>query len=212
MRDDLTDAPTAIVRTPTLREEIASAAAALIAEDGLDYASAKRKAYERITGGRGARIAKEDLPSNEQIQEALRDYQALFQQESQPQRLLALRKKALALMRLIVDFQPVVVGAIANGTAGEHSDIHIHCYTDNAKALGLFLIDHHIAHEAAFLPHVRAGRADVEALALRWQGELAVIAVYSEREARRLHRAAAKGHSERLDIRTLEDCIAESNG
>ena len=212
MRDDQTEAPTAIVRMPTLREEIASAAAALIAEDGLDYASAKRKAYERITGGRGARIAKETLPSNDEIHEALRDYQALYQHASQPQRLLALRKKALSLMQLIIDFQPVVVGAIANGTAGEQSDIHLHCYTDNAKALGMFLIDHHIAHDAAFLPNVRTGRADVEGLALRWQGELAVIAVYSEREARGLHRTAAKGHNERLDIPALQQCITETNG
>ncbi|MFN5448992.1 MAG: UDP-N-acetylmuramate--alanine ligase, partial [Burkholderiales bacterium] len=46
-----------------LKAEVAAAAAYLIAEEGLDYASAKRKAYARVTGGKGHRISKEALPS-----------------------------------------------------------------------------------------------------------------------------------------------------
>lgn len=190
-----------------LREEIAAVAAALIAEDGLDYAAAKRKAFEHITGGRGSRRTHDVLPTNEQIERAVRDYQAIYQSDTQPQRLLALRKKALALMQLIREFHPMVVGAVVNGTAGEHTDLHLHCFADNAKSLGIFLLNQTIPNEAAPYPHVRPGHPDVEAIALQWQGELAIIAVYPEHE-RRLS-PSGKGHIERLGIEGLAQLIAQ---
>ena len=187
-----------------LRAEIAAAAASLIAEEGLDYASAKRKAYERITGGKGSRIAREVLPSNDEVEDAVRDYQQIFQSDTQPARLRALRMKALALMRLLQDFNPTVTGAIANGTAGEYSDIHLQCFADNAKAIGIFLIDQHISAQAATLPHFRPGQPEVEALAIQWQGELATIAIYSENDQRGAMKPDAKGRVQRLDLPGLE--------
>lgn len=195
--------------TGGLRAEIAAVAAALIAEDGLEYGAAKRKAFERITGGRGSRLVKELLPSNEQIVQALREYQSLYQSDTQPRRLLALRQKALALMHLLRDFHPMVVGAVANGTAGEHSDLHLHCTADNAKALGIFLLNQNIPNEAAPYPNVRPGQPDVEAIALQWQGELAIVAVYPEAEGRLC--TNGKGHIERLGIAELAQLIGERN-
>jgi hypothetical protein len=192
----------------SLRAEIAATAAALIADEGLDYGSAKHKAYQRITGGRGRRIARQDLPSNEEIEDALREYQQIFQSESQPQRLRMLREKALSLMQLIADFNPAVTGAIANGTAGEHSDIHLWCFTDTAKTLGMFLLDHHIRHDAITLPHPRGRHEDVEALALHWQGELVTIAVCAPTDRHLLMRHDARGRSAGLDIQSLESRLA----
>lgn len=191
-----------------LRAEIAAAAAALIADEGLDYGSAKHKAYQRITGGRGRRVARQDLPSNEEIEDALREYQQIFQADSQPRRLRALREKALSLMQLIADFDPAVTGAIANGTAGEHSDIHLWCFTDTAKTLGMFLLDHRVRHDAITLPHQRGRQDDVEALALHWQGELVTIAVYAPADRHLLMRNDAKGRRAGLDVRGLEDMLA----
>ena len=194
-----------------LRYEIAAAAAAMIAEEGLDYSSAKRRAYERITGGKGNRIAKEALPSNEEIEQAVREHQAIFQPEEQPKRLKELRLKALGLMALLKDFSPAVTGAIANGTASEHSDIHLHCFADSAKELGIFLLNQNIASEAGLMPNARPGQPDVEALAIQWQGELATIAVYPELESRlgsqkqaRLLRLSTRALQELIDA-TTED-------
>lgn len=193
-----------------LRAEIAAAAAPLIAEDGLDYKTAKRKAYERITGGRGSRIAKELLPSNEEVEDAVREYQQVFQSDTQPARLLALRQKSLALMRLVKGFSPTVTGAIVNGTAGHHSDIFIHCFADSAKELGIFLLGQNISSQAASLPHARAGQPDVEALVIDWQGELAIIAVYPEVDARGALKADTKGRVHRLDSAGLEKLILQT--
>lgn len=187
-----------------LRAEIAAAAASLIAEDGLDYATAKRKAYERITGARGSRIARETLPSNEEVEEAVREYQQIFQSDSQPERLEALRGKALSLMELLEDFSPLVTGAISNGTAGDYSDIHLQCFADSAKDLGIFLLNRDIAAEAASMPGSRPGAPEVEALVIQWQNELAVIAVYPEHEMRGALKADASGRRQRLDIAALK--------
>ncbi|MBU3724393.1 MAG: hypothetical protein FGM18_02645 [Burkholderiaceae bacterium] len=192
-----------------LRAEIAAAAASLIAEDGLDYASAKRKAFERISGGRGSRIAKSLLPSNDEIEDALRDYQQIFQSDTQPARLKVLRQKALDLMRLLKDFSPMLAGAVANGTAGQHSDIHLHCFADSAKDLGIFLLNQRLDAQAATLPATRPGGPDIEALAIQWQGELATIAVYPEVYRRNALRQDARGRPLRLDIRGLEHLLTD---
>ncbi|MFP3740861.1 UDP-N-acetylmuramate--alanine ligase, partial [Burkholderia sp. SIMBA_019] len=73
-----------------VREEIAIAAARMIAEDGLDYATAKRKAARQVAGD--ARIEGAWLPDNDQIEEEIREYQALFMGESQPAVLRRLRE------------------------------------------------------------------------------------------------------------------------
>ncbi len=194
----------------TLRYEIAVAAAAMIAEEGLDYANAKRRAYERITGGKGSRIAKEVLPSNEEVEQAVREHQAIFQSEAQPLRLRELRLKTLALMELLADFSPMVTGAVANGTASEHSDIHLHCFADSAKELGIYLLNHHISSEAGLMPNAKPGQPDVEALAIQWQGELATIAVYPELEARQNSPRQSKNKPDRINSRALAALLETS--
>jgi hypothetical protein len=197
-----------------LRQELAAAAAALIAEEGLDYASAKRKAYDRATGGLGSRLAKQDLPSNEEVEDALREYQQIFQADHQPQRLASLRQKTLALMQLLSDFRPMTSGAIVNGTASDHTDIHIQCYADNAKALGFFLLDQSIDSEATELEgDSRSGRGRqqrVEALVIQWQGELAIISVHPETDQRMVQKTDSRGRLLRTDIAGLAQLIEDT--
>jgi hypothetical protein len=194
----------------TLRAEIAAAAASLIAEEGLDYANAKRKAIERVAGKKHHRLQREILPSNEEIEEAVREYQKIFQSDSQPQRLRLLREKALALMQLLKDFSPKLTGAVANGTASEHSDIHLHCFAPSAKELGIYLMNQGLDSEAASLTPQRPGGDAIEALAIQWQGELATIAVYPEHDQRSSPRHEAKRKQNRLDIKAVEKLLRDS--
>ena len=148
----------------------------MIAEEGLDYQSAKRKAYDRITGGHRGRIAQEALPTNEQVEAAVRDYLAVFCADHQSALLRSLRLQALVLMQRLADFQPSLLGAVANGTATEFSSIHLACVSDNAKALGIFLLDAGLQPEAVMLLHP-AGRDEVEGFVFTWQGETVVVSV-----------------------------------
>ena len=113
-------------------------------------------------------------------------------------------------MELLSDFSPMITGAVANGTAGEHSDIHLHCFADSAKEIGISLLNHNIPSEAGFMPNAKPGQPDVEALAIQWQGELATIAVYPELELRLNGQKQAKSKPIRINTRSLQALLEAS--
>jgi hypothetical protein len=112
-----------------------------MAEDGItDHAYAKRKAAKQL----GASDT-HHLPSNEEIDAALRSFRQLFQHETHPEILRRLREEALATMRLLADFHPYLTGSVLNGTAGEQSDINLMLFSDDEKAVLLFLLKNNLA-------------------------------------------------------------------
>jgi len=110
----------------------------------------------------------------------------------------------------LADFSPTVTGAIANGTAGEHSNIHLQCFADSAKELGIFLMNQQINAQATTLPHFRFSQEQVQALIIDWQGELATIAVYSHLDQRGAMKPNAKGRIQRLDAKALQLILGQS--
>ncbi len=149
-----------------IRDEIAAAAARLIAEDGVDYAGAKRRAAREVTGD--ARPPSDCMPGNDEVEAAVREHQALFLGDTQPARLLALRTAACDVMRFLQDagigLTPFATGAIVNGTAGEHSDIHLQVFDDNAKDLEIFLLNAGVDFEVSEGDGSRSG----ETLSFLW--------------------------------------------
>ena len=125
------------------RERIAKEAARLMCEAGIrDFQLAKRKAIQRL------RIAdRRLLPSNEEIEAAVSEYQRLFRSDTQPQRLAVLRRTAVRAMRFLAPFHPRLVGAVLSGTADEHSEVCLHIFAETPEEVGLFLIDKGIPHE-----------------------------------------------------------------
>lgn len=130
-------------RRDLMREQLAHQAAKLMAEDGItDHAYAKRKAAKQL----GA-VDTHHLPSNEEIDIALRSFRMLYQRESHPSVLRELRIEALSKMRLLSDFHPYLTGSVMDGTAGANSDINIMLFSDDAKAVLLFLLKMNIQFE-----------------------------------------------------------------
>lgn len=130
-------------RRDLMREQLAHQAARLIAEDGIsDFAFAKRKAARQL----GASDT-QHLPSNQEIEMALHTYRALYQQDSHPDILDQLRREALSCMHLLEPFHPYLTGSVLSGTAGEHSDINLTAFSDDAKAVMLLLLKHNIDFE-----------------------------------------------------------------
>ena len=128
-----------------LRERIAHQAARLMAEDGIaDFALAKRKAARRA----GASDLGE-LPTNEEVEQALRTYQALYQGEEQRAVLKHLRKQALMMMQLLKSFNPHLTGSVLSGTAGRHSDVSLQLFVDSIKDVELFLLNREIPYRRA---------------------------------------------------------------
>jgi len=118
-----------------MRSRIAHLAARMIAEDGIsDFGLAKRKAA-RQAGAPDSR----NLPTNVEIEEALRAYHQLYQADEQPERVHRLREVAVEIMRLLAQFNPYLTGAVLSGSAGRHADVHLQVYTDSVKELEIFL-------------------------------------------------------------------------
>lgn len=126
-----------------MREQLAHIAARLMAESGItDYAFAKRKAARQL----GAPDT-QHMPSNQEIDLALRSFRALFQHEHHPAILNQLREQAVSAMRMLEPFHPYLTGSVLDGSAGEQSDINLTVYSDDAKAVMMFLLKHQVEFE-----------------------------------------------------------------
>ena len=127
-----------------MRERIAQLAARLMAVDGIDdFALAKRKAA-RQAGAPDTR----NLPNNEEVEQALRAYQQLYQADEQQARLRHLRQNAREMMQLLLQFDPHLSGSVLSGSAGKYSDINIHLFTDSVKDVELFLLNRQIPYRS----------------------------------------------------------------
>lgn len=123
--------------SPGTRASIASAAARLMAEDGIaDYHHAKKKAARQL--GLPENSA---FPDNAEVEAELRAYRTLYQGEEHEELIAALRHTALELLDLLAAFNPYLTGSVLDGTAGEHSRIDIQLFADSAKEVEIFLLN-----------------------------------------------------------------------
>jgi hypothetical protein len=132
-------------------EEIAAAAACLVVEEGMEYGAAKRKAARDV----GARA---ELPSNEEVEDAVREHIELFCADTQPAELLALREAAIVWMQRLAEFRPHLSGAVWRGTATRLSTVHLDLYCDDPKAAEIALINAGVDYDSGSLPRP-GGRA-----------------------------------------------------
>src|SRR5438128_12602091 len=163
-------------RQQQMRARIAAAAARMMAEDGIEnFAHAKRKAARQL----GAEDT-QWLPKNEEIEVELRAYQSLYQGEEQRERLHYLRERALEAMRLLERFRPYLAGAVLKGTAGRYSDIDLQLFTDDGKAVELFLLSRNIEYDISDQRHYAGDQARaLPVLKLDSQAVRVTLPIYS---------------------------------
>ena len=126
-----------------IRFQVAHKAAQMMAEEGIsDYAFAKRKAAKFFGLMDG-----DALPSNDEINDAIKEHQAIFFDEEHEERLKVLRLEALSLMKKLNAFNPHLTGAVFDGTAGRYPTIHIQLYAESMKEVEFFLLNHNIAYQ-----------------------------------------------------------------
>lgn len=196
-------------RDRQMRQRIAQEAARLIVSEGIrDYLIAKRKAAERL----GAPDT-QNLPRNIEVEAELAAYQRLFQDPAQPARLKQLRQAALEAMRFFEEFEPRLTGSVLSGTAGEHSDVNLHIFSDTPEAVSLFLLEARVPFEESqrrvrlnkdefvLYPLVRflAGGVQIEALIMPLNG------------LRQAPRSPLDGKPmQRANLRRVEELLAET--
>ncbi len=119
------------------RTLIAQLAARLMQEHGIrDFAQAKRKAAKQL-----GIVEAHHLPANAEIDQAIREYNAVYHSDTQPGLLRELRLAALEAMEMLHQFAPQLTGAVLNGTAGPHSDIQLELFTDSEKDVEMYLLN-----------------------------------------------------------------------
>ena len=192
-----------------LRQEIAAAAARLVAQDGADYGSAKRKAARQVLGD--APSPPNVLPDNDMIEEQLRQYNALFLADSQPARLFQLRTIALQVMEALQQFHPLLSGPVFNGTAGPHDEIYLLLFAESAKEIHIFLLNKNVVLDMSESPHFKGARYDaVETASFLWKNEGVHAAMYELDDMRGALKAKADGKVLRTDIAGLRSLLATS--
>jgi hypothetical protein len=192
-----------------LRMEIAMAAARIIAEDGTDYATAKRKAAKLILGN--SKTHGDVMPDNAQVEAEVREYQALFMGDEQPARLKALRLLALELMQTFERFHPRLVGAVVNGTAGEHTDIHIQLFPESSKDVAVFLLNADVDYVVGETAHTKQRGEFVETYSFMWKNEGIHLTIYEPDDVRSASKTGNGHAQEYLNLRMLKALLTEDD-
>jgi hypothetical protein len=184
------------------RTRIAQAAARLIAEHGLtDWRVAKRKACREL-----GLPDHESLPGNEEVEQALRDYNSLFHAATQPAVLRAQRFEALRWMERLSRWDPVLTGAVAAGWATEHSDVRLELEAEDAKAVELSLINASVAYAQA---PTQGGEGQAPQLRIESQGTTVRLVILSAQQRRNRPRRDRSGLTEeRLTLPQLKSLLA----
>lgn len=117
------------------RQQLAHEAARLMAEGGIhDYHQAKLKAAQRL-----GIVDDASLPRNREIEDALREYQRLFQGSDRIGELRRRRDAGLRALEFFHEFAPRLVGPVLDGTADANSPVALHVHGDDAEAFPRWL-------------------------------------------------------------------------
>ncbi len=195
----------------SITEEIAATAARLVVEEGMEYGPAKRRAA-RVLGRNSNRSA--ELPGNDEVEDAVRDYLALFCADTQPAELAELRAVAARWMERLAAFRPHLTGAVWRGTATRLNDVHLDLYCDDSKAAELALIDSHVDYEVGSAPGPRGASVDVlsiaEASAILGEHVTLHLHVLDHDDLRGALKPDAGGRTQRGDLAALRK-VLDSN-
>ena len=200
-----------MIRLPTLKlhtltAEIAATAAALVVEEGLEYGPAKRRAVKQL-----ALPARTALPDNDELEDAVREYIAVFCADTQPAELAALRALALVWMARLPQFRPYLTGAVWNGTATRLSDIYIQLFCDDPKSAEIALIDHNVDYEPRTVTGFTGGKVEALSLSSLCQPLNETVGVhlmvYDHDDLRGALRPDARGRAPRGDLAAVRKLL-----
>ncbi|MEJ6008195.1 hypothetical protein WG899_21800 [Paucibacter sp. AS339] len=195
----------------SITAEIAATAARLVVEEGLEYGPAKQRALKTLGLPRNGRAA---LPSNDELEEQVRDYLALFCADTQPAELVALRELAAVWMERLAEFRPHLCGAVWRGTATRLSNIHLQLYCDDSKSAEIALINLGIDYEVGAVNGPRGRDIDVLSLAApcRALGETVTLhlSILDFDDLRGALKTDAHGRTERGDLAALRKLMEQT--
>jgi hypothetical protein len=187
------------------RRNVAAEAARIMATEGQrNFRAAKRKAADRI--GVSSRLA---LPSNTEIEEALRAYQGFYGGERHVQHLDELRETALRVMRTLEPFCPRLVGPVLEGTADRHSRVSLHLFNDPPDAVALYLRERGLTYrqEDRRIRWHDGGHRQVPLLVTEAAGTTVELALFSRVDLRQAPPSPVNGKPQKRASLTEVECL-----
>ena len=186
----------------TVQEEIAATAARLVVEEGLEYGPAKRRAVKQL--GLNGRA---QLPNNDQVEDAVREYLSVFCSDTQPTELAALRALARQWMVRLTDFRPHLGGAVWRGTATGLSDIYLQLFCDDPKSAEISLIDRNVRYEVSSVQGFQGETVDALSVLCDCPGldhrVLVHLMIYDRDDVRGALKPDGQGRTQRGDLNAL---------
>jgi len=134
-------------------------------------------------------------------------YQRLFGGRAYADRLTHLRRTAVQAMRLLAEFQPRLVGAVASGATTDNHHVQLHCFADKPEQIDVLLESRGLRHEVSERRYRYAdGRTgDVPVLTFMAADVGVDVAVFPERGLRDAPLSPADGQAfRRLDLAAAE--------
>jgi len=129
--------------TNNTRSIVARRAAEVIMEEGItDYLFAKKKAAKYL-----GLLSSDNLPSNHEIDKALKEYQSIFQEQVDSEAITKIKKDALNIMVLFKEFNPHLTGQLLEGLIPKFPKIQINLFTDNLKEVEYILFNNNISFD-----------------------------------------------------------------
>jgi hypothetical protein len=111
-------------------------------------------------------------------------------------------------MEQLSEFRPYLTGAVLNGTAGEHDDIHLQLFADSAKEVEIYLLGRNVDIDISETPHFKGGRHDpVETVSFQWKRETVHAELYDMDDLRGALKPRSDGRLQRIDANGLRTLI-----
>ena len=203
--ENAADLPRSVRKMRQLRRDIAAEAARIMAtESQRNFRVAKQKAAARV--GVNSRLA---LPSNREVEDALRAYQGFYGGERHDQQLQELRMTALQVMRGLETFSPRLVGPVLEGTADQHSRISLHLFSDPTDAVALDLGERGISyhHEERTIRWHDGNHRRIPLLITEADGRPVELALFSRMDLRQSPPCPVTGQAQRRAPVAEVECL-----
>jgi hypothetical protein len=199
------NAPRNVSKLRQIRREVAAEAARIMATQGQrNYRLAKQKAAERI--GANSRLA---LPSNKEVESALRSYQGFFGGEQHNRHLEALRQTAVKVMRALNAFSPRLVGPVLEGTADQNSRLSLQLFNDPPDAVAIHLAEKglHYQQEERKIRWHDGGQHLVPLLVVEADGTTVELALFARVDLRQSPPSPIDGRPQKRATLAEVECL-----
>ncbi len=187
------------------RRELAAEAARIMATQAQNsFRIAKQKAADRL--GISSRAV---LPSNVEIEAALRAYQGFYGGKQHSNHIQKLRKIALRVMRSLELFCPRLVGPVLAGTADRYARVSLHLFNDPPDAVAVHLMEHGLSFHAAerkILWHDRSYR-QVPLLVTDAEGTIVELTLFSHVDLRQAPLSPVDGRPQKRAPLSEVECL-----